>query len=219
MWRSGTKLPLSTSASLAILLALTGCAEFRTPRIDPSGEHLFIYDPPPAAAFCPPGTVPAPAPTGLAVVARPPRPLPPSLRTMGTWCPTSAIRPVATPPHLTPYSDVAVTLTPFRIVEPVGSQVVMLASVRGGDNYLRTNRRLEWWLMPGSVGQFTAVGEKSFCDDLVATSPIPASSPQRRPSATPPAWPSKPAGREVASMSFPARGGSWSVRRSRARAM
>ena len=40
----------------------------------------------------------------------------------------------------------------------------MLGGVRGGDGYLRTNRRLEWWLMPGSVGQFTAIGENSFTD-------------------------------------------------------
>ena len=43
----------------------------------------------------------------------------------------------------------------------------MLGGVRGGDGYLRTNRRLEWWLMPGSVGQFTAIGENSFTNFLV----------------------------------------------------
>ena len=62
MCRSGMKLPVSTLASIAILLAVTGCADFHLPRIDPSGEHLFICDsPPPAAVTCPPGTVPTPA--------------------------------------------------------------------------------------------------------------------------------------------------------------
>ena len=59
MCRSGMKLPVSTLASIAILLAVTGCADFHLPRIDPSGEHLFICDSPPAAAAtCPPGTTP-----------------------------------------------------------------------------------------------------------------------------------------------------------------
>ena len=77
-------------------------------------------------------------------------------------------RPVVTgPPVISPYSDVATLLSPFRTIRPVGSQVIMLAGVRGGDGYLRTNRHLQWSLAPGSVGQFTAIGEHSFCDYLV----------------------------------------------------
>ena len=166
MGRSGMKLPVSTWAGIAILLGVTGCADFHLPRIDPSGEHLFICDsPPPAAVTCPPGTVPAPAavtcPTGTV-----PTPAPTAIAPL----PISAgVAPslIAGPPVVSPYSDVAATLSPFRTVAPVGSQVVMLGGVRGGDNYLRTNRRLEWWLMPGSVGQFTAIGENSFTDFLV----------------------------------------------------
>ena len=155
MWRSGTQLPVCTLTSIAILLALSGCADFRVPRLDPSGDHLFIFDsPPPSAAYCPPGTLPAPAAAAPVVAPAPP--------------PAVAVRPaVSRPPVISPYSDVGLTLSPFRVVEPVGSQVVMLAGVRGGDNYLRTNRRLEWWLMPGSVGQFTAVNAKNFSDYLV----------------------------------------------------
>ena len=156
MCRSGMKLPVSTLAGIAILLAVTGCADFRLPRIDPSGEHLFIYDsPPPAAVPCPPGTVPTPVPAAPAAVA--PAPIPAAV----------ARPPVAALPRVSPYSDVAAMLSPFRTVAPVGSQVVMLGGVRGGDGYLRTNRRLEWWLMPGSVGQFTGIGENSFADFLV----------------------------------------------------
>ena len=162
MRRSGMKLPVSILAGIAILLAVTGCADFRLPRIDPSGEHLFIYDPPPPAAVtCPPGTVPTPAPCCPCAPLPPPR-----LRR----CP-APLRPwpaaVAAPPVVSPYSDVAAMLSPFRTVAPVGGQVVMLGGVRGGDGYLRTNRRLEWWLVPGSVGQFTAIGENSFADFLV----------------------------------------------------
>ncbi len=166
MCRSGMKLPVSTLASLAILLAVTGCADFHSPRIDPSGEHLFIYDPSPAADHeymvpaCPPGTVPTLAPATVA-----PTPVP---VVVPAPVPAAGIGPPPTPPPLvSPYSDVAAMLSPFRTVAPVGSQVVMVAGVRGGDGYLRTNRRLEWWLMPGSVGQFTSIEERNFVDFLV----------------------------------------------------
>ena len=120
----------------------------------------------------------------------------------------AALRPPITPtPVLSPYSDVAAMLSPFRSVAPVGSQVVMLAGVRGGDGYLRTNRRLEWWLCPGSVGRFTAIGQNSFADFLVGDFTDPASSPPRLPSAARPAWPSGPAGR--ASLSMLLRGQGW----------
>jgi len=56
--------------------------------------------------------------------------------------------------------DVAVTLSPRTTVAPVGSEVVLLAGVLGSDDYLRTNRRLEWSLSPGGVGHFVAVGKK-----------------------------------------------------------
>jgi len=135
-----------------MLLALAGCADFRMPRIDPSGEHLFICESPPVAATCPPGTVPTPAPAAAAPAA---------------VLPAAALPPPIELPRVSPYSDVAVTLSPFRAVAPVGNRVPLVAGVRSGDGYYRTNRRLEWWIMPGSVGQFTGIGEKDFTDYLV----------------------------------------------------
>ncbi len=166
MGRSGMKLSVSIGAGIAILLGVTGCADFRMPRIDPTGEHLLICDsPPPAAVTCPPGTIPSPAATTCPPGTVPaPAPAAASPRPIAAGVSPSLI---AGPPVVSPYSDVAAMLSPFRTVAPVGSQVVMLAGVRGGDNYLRTNRRLEWWLMPGSVGQFTAIGEHDFTDFLV----------------------------------------------------
>ena len=157
MCRSGMKLPLSILASAAVLLAVTGCADFRMPRLDPSGEHLFIVAPPPVAS-CPPGTLPAPA-------AAPPAAVPPAV--VPAAVPSLAGPSPAKLPLVSPYSDVAAMLSPFRTVAPVGSHVPMVAGVRGGDGYLRTNRRLEWWIMPGSVGQFTAIGQNNFADFLL----------------------------------------------------
>ena len=86
MDRSGMKRPACTWASIAILLVVSGCAECGLPRIDPSGEHLFIYDKPPPqpTATCPPGTVPTLPPAAPAVASPTPSPAPRSARD----CPT-----------------------------------------------------------------------------------------------------------------------------------
>ena len=85
-----------------------------------------------------------------------------------------ATPPVATTPQYRaepgpelPGDDVAVRLSPQVTVAPVGSEVVLLAGVRGGDGYLRTNRRLEWSLAPGGVGHFVAVGRNGPIDWLL----------------------------------------------------
>ncbi len=63
-----------------------------------------------------------------------------------------------------PWDDVAVEIQPREIVAAVGSEVVLIGGVCGPDGYLRTNRRLEWSIDPGSVGQFVAVGESGLVD-------------------------------------------------------
>ena len=51
------------------------------------------------------------------------------------------------------------TLTPTRIVAPVGSEVLMVAGVHGPGQANLVGQRVEWMLSPGSVGQLLAVGE------------------------------------------------------------
>lgn len=64
-----------------------------------------------------------------------------------------------------PWDDVAVQIQqPTEKVASVGSEIVLIAGVCGSDGYLRTNRRLEWSIDPGSVGQFVAVGETGLID-------------------------------------------------------
>ena len=154
MCRSGMKLPVSTLAGIAILLAADGLRRFSP------ASHRSVGR----------------TPLHLRLAAAGRRDLPARHRSHagpGWPLPRPRFRPASDrfahrpPPVVSPYSDVAAMLSPFRTVAPVGSQVVMLGGVRGGDGYLRTNRRLEWWLMPGSVGQFTAIGENSFTDFLV----------------------------------------------------
>ena len=150
---------LSSVALTACAVVVCGCAEWQAPRIDPSGERLFLPSTPdappnlPVAATYPPGPQPvAVAPVAAPVVAAP--------------VVAPAVAPVA-PGRPLRGDELAVQLMPRRTVAPVGSQVVLLAGVRGGDGYLRTNRRLEWSIAPGSVGQFVAIQQNGWVDLLV----------------------------------------------------
>ncbi len=49
-------------------------------------------------------------------------------------------------------------MTPSRIVAPVGSEVVVLAGICGGDGYFVKNQPLEWMISNDSVGQIIEVG-------------------------------------------------------------
>jgi uncharacterized repeat protein (TIGR01451 family) len=106
--------------------ALSGCAHLQAPRIDPTGQRLFVQGP---------------------VVAAP------------RW--------LDEPRPQLPWDDVAVTLTPAETVAPIRSEVILTAGVVGPDNFLRTNRRLEWSLDPGGVGHFVAVGRGTWTDLLL----------------------------------------------------
>ncbi len=66
-----------------------------------------------------------------------------------------------------PWDDASVELQPRETVAAVGSEVVLIAGVCGPDGYLRTNRRLEWSIDAGSVGQFVAVGDTGLVDLLL----------------------------------------------------
>ncbi len=51
-----------------------------------------------------------------------------------------------------------IIMTPSRIVAPVGSEVIVLAGICGGDNHFVINQPLEWMLSNDSVGQIIEVG-------------------------------------------------------------
>jgi len=105
-------------------LVATGCANFRLPRIDPSGERLFLpcNAPPP-----PPPMVPGAPPPPLA---------PPGVGQSG------------------------ISVSPSQVIAPVGSEVVMIASVCGGDEFMTTRQRVEWNLAPDGAGQLLSPGQR-----------------------------------------------------------
>ncbi len=92
-------------------------------------------------------------PTGQRVFAEPP------IRTQAVQ-----VAPMSTVP---PWEAAAVTLSPATMVAPVGTEAVLVAGVVAGDNHFDMNRRLEWHLAEGSVGQFIAVGRGSWVDLLL----------------------------------------------------
>lgn len=69
--------------------------------------------------------------------------------------------------------NAAVRVSPRKVVAPLGSEVVVLASVCGPDGYMYANQRVEWSLAEGSVGHFVAVNERTVLDALFnwSTSP------------------------------------------------
>lgn len=113
-------------AAMAALAAVlvAGCASW--PRIDPSGERFFL---------------PAQAP-------------PASATPMAVPAPPNASPPVPTETGLRSWEPAELILTPPLTVAPIGGEVVLVASVRGADQFLRTNERVDWQIAPGSVGQF-----------------------------------------------------------------
>ncbi|TWT73573.1 hypothetical protein Pla123a_39090 [Posidoniimonas polymericola] len=172
--------PRTPQSALPLVLAalavatLTGCAMNGLPRIDPSGERFFIWPDSqpvvgplasPGAVIAPPGgnaTLPPVGSAGTTASTGPSCPLCP-LCPLG--CPLgglfddkTVIGPVAGgPPPVEPTNRV--TLTPGRVLAPVGSEVVLRAGVCGKDGYLLTNRKVEWMIDQEGVGQFAEIGD------------------------------------------------------------
>ncbi|HTM54504.1 MAG TPA: hypothetical protein VL175_10775 [Pirellulales bacterium] len=120
--RFGCSARLARYAPVALLVAvlqLTGCAYCRLPRIDPTGERLFL---PPDAP--PPQLAPL-VPAGGAVQPQ--------------W---------------------GISVSPSQVIAPVGSEVVMIATVCGSEGFMLTRQRVEWNLSPDGVGQFLSPGER-----------------------------------------------------------
>ena len=123
MRRLPVQFGLLTAALALSVSVLPGCASFRLPQIDPSGESLFVN----------------PATT-----------------------PQAAFRD--TPPTNRESNRVGIFLAPRATVAPIGSEVILLAGVRGPDQYLRTNERVEWMIDPAGVGQFVDFDKGSWTD-------------------------------------------------------
>lgn len=166
----------------AILVAVCALAAAWAPgqglRIDRTGQAIFTDTPlrsgGPVVVGPPPTATPAPAivsqPTPTPVAGSPLQPIP-------TPVGGAPLQPIPATPAVVlpsagsmagpqPAASWSVRVAPNPVIAPVGSDVVLLASVQGNQGFLLTNERVEWSLAPGSVGHFVGVGYNGVTDWL-----------------------------------------------------
>ncbi len=161
---------------LATTLLVSGCAGL--PRIDPSGRRILIWPDADSVASQTPSLPQLPSLGNVDVppvfagggnTVAPPQPgvAPPTFAGPGTVAP---LNPVGVPLAQTVQSPAKerLSITPARLLAPVGSEVILKAGVCGDNGYLRTNRRIEWMLGQQGTGQFVTVGEQGEMDILRA---------------------------------------------------
>jgi uncharacterized repeat protein (TIGR01451 family) len=139
-------LPLAVACALA-----AGCAGLRCPRIDPSGERCLIW--PKDELRTPVAAAPIANPTAPPVLTDPVFPAPPAIAapTSGTIATPAAVPIVQGPQD-------ALSISPQRVLAPVGSEVVLKASICTTEGYTLADQKVEWMLGRNGVGQFVEVG-------------------------------------------------------------
>jgi len=166
-------------ALLCCAVTGTGCARWRLPRIDPSGERIFLPHNPGASqggflrgglpghrrAIVPPPDIPraTPAQGPPPVAPTIPAPVPPPATTAPvTPAPAITAPVIAAPVMAGPVSSLVppgLHVTPREVVAPIGSEVVLIAGIGGPRGNLVPGERIEWILASGGVGQLVAVGD------------------------------------------------------------
>src|SRR4051812_43240545 len=69
--------------------------------------------------------------------------------------------PVFTEPGpLSPSSAGAIVIAPPQVTAPVGSEVILVASVVDRNGQPATDRRVEWTINPGSSGEFVSIADR-----------------------------------------------------------
>ena len=128
-----------------------GCAGLRVPRIDPTGERVFVW----------PSTQPAVVTPVLGNVEAPPvftDPYFPMPATSALGVPSVA----ATLPSI---PQDTLTITPARMLAPVGSEVILKAGLCTRENYLLTKTQVDWLIARESAGQFVSLGGRGWLQD------------------------------------------------------
>ncbi len=131
------------------------------PRIDPTGDHIFLHGnsaPPPLAPVIVGPVVPPP---GTAPIVTPPPVVTPGLPAAGVAIPP-ALPPDGAAAALVPPSGVS--MTPTQVVASVGSEVLMIATVVGQNGTMLSGERVEWTIAQGGVGQFISPGRRGGLD-------------------------------------------------------
>lgn len=145
-----------------VALALGGCESLRVPAIDPTGERIFATNQSTAVsagsnARCLnlSGGSCFPKPAWQQSPTPPPCPQPPQ--------PAAPAQPstVTTPPiRLDRGIPGQLSVTPGRLIAPVGSEVVLTGGLCGEDGHFVMRQPLEWMLSQDSVGHIVDVSDR-----------------------------------------------------------
>ncbi len=150
---------------MLLLAWTTGCQSLSIPRIDPTGQRIFLPEPyrvGPSDIFT--HTDRNGLPTSSGILPDPAFQTPPTPPPCIDGSPnTGSNKPICEDLHERLHPDRGdkgqLLLTPTTIVAPVGGEVVLLAGICGEDGYLVTKEPIEWMLSPESVGTFLEVGD------------------------------------------------------------
>ena len=151
-----TNPPRRLLACAIMCAAIAGCAGL--PRIDPSGNRVFVWpkdQPQTAPLLAAPSSVVAPPVVTDAVFPAAP---------VVAAAPGAIAGPVVTPTSvaLAQVPQDRVSITPDRILAPVGSEVVLKASVCTTKGFTLADQQVEWMLGRNGVGQFVEVSGKGW---------------------------------------------------------
>lgn len=142
---------------------LVGCQTLSIPRIDPTGQRIFLPEPYRVGlsdVFTHTDRNGLPTRSGIfpdPAYQTPPTP-PACLDGTGN-CRNPLCKSCCSKLLADKGERGQILMTPTRIVAPVGGEVVLLAGICGEDGYLMTKEPLEWMLSPDSVGTFIEVGD------------------------------------------------------------
>lgn len=152
-------------ALIALVPTLSGCHSLQCPRIDPTGQCLFLphqfttglSDHFGHGSVLPSGSTNSHA-CGLKPSSAFQMPVDPPPCVDGSAPPEA--KPVGTGMHADRGDTGQLLVTPTTIVAPVGGEVVILAAICGKDGFFVTKEPIEWMLSPDSVGTFLEVGDE-----------------------------------------------------------
>ena len=147
------------------IVVLMGCQQpLQLPAIDPTGQRIFLPAPAATTLANPAdsqsrglGFIPKPA--WQEATTPPPCPEPPPAAPPGARTPLTP-KPPARPSAVPRGVPGKLSVTPARMIAPVGSEVVLLAGLCGDDGYLITQQSIEWNLSQDSVGQLVDYNDR-----------------------------------------------------------